>query len=232
MVTPTRLTRRCGCPQVVRRPDAPARADAEWRALTRLADLVPVPAVVDRQADGSIVIEFRQGEHGQDLIEQGHADEVLASCGALLRRLHALDPGRLVPGRHPSTHGVLYGDFGPNNIVLNSNDYTVTALFDWEFCMVGPVIGDIAWCEWIVRMHRPTHKQSLTPFFDAYGKRPSWGERQLAMVDRCRWLEAFAHRWDAHGEQELLWRRRVKQHGRNRGPRLPLRGSGRQGMDR
>jgi aminoglycoside phosphotransferase (APT) family kinase protein len=113
-------------------PDTLTRADAEWRALARLADLVPVPAVVDRQVDGSIVTESRPGEHGQDLIEEGHADEVLASCGALLRRLHALDPGRLVPGPHPSTHVVLHSDFGPNNILLDSGDYTITALLDWS----------------------------------------------------------------------------------------------------
>jgi aminoglycoside phosphotransferase (APT) family kinase protein len=190
-------------------PDALARAHAELTALTRLAHLMPVPAVVERHADGSIVTEFRSGEHGQDLIEEGHAHEVLASCGALLRRLHALDPGEVVPGRHPPTHVVLHGDFGPNNILFGSKDYTVTALLDWEFCTVGPAIGDIAWCEWIVRMHHPADKQSLTALFDAYGERPSWEARRLAMIDRCRRFEAFGHRWDAHGELELQWRRRI-----------------------
>jgi aminoglycoside phosphotransferase (APT) family kinase protein len=108
-------------------PDARARADAELTALTRLAHLVPVPAVVADHADGSIVMEFRSGEHGQDLIEKGHAHQVLASCGALLRRLHALDPRRLLPGLHPSTDVVLHGDFGPNNILFDSSDYTVSA---------------------------------------------------------------------------------------------------------
>jgi aminoglycoside phosphotransferase (APT) family kinase protein len=190
-------------------PDALARADAELTALTRLAELMPVPAVVDIHADGSIVTEFRPGEHGQDLIEDGHAHQVLASCGVLLRRLHALDPGRLLPGPHPSTHVVLHGDFGPNNILFKSNGYTVTALLDWEFSAIGPAIRDIAWCEWIVRMHHPTEKESLTAFFEAYGERPSWEARQLAMIDRCRWLEAFAHRRDAHGEREGQWRQRI-----------------------
>jgi aminoglycoside phosphotransferase (APT) family kinase protein len=172
---------------------------------------MPVPAVVGRHADGSIVIEFRPGEHGQDLIEGGHAQQVLASCGALLRRLHALDPGRLLPVRHPSTHVVLHGDFGPNNTLFDSNGYTVTALLDWEFCAIGPAIRDIAWCEWIVRMHHPTDKESLTAFFEAYGERPSWEARQLAMIDRCRWLEAFAQRWDAHGERARQWRQRIEE---------------------
>jgi aminoglycoside phosphotransferase (APT) family kinase protein len=193
-------------------PDALARADAELAALTRLASVMPVPAVLERRADRSIVMEFRPGQHGQDLIAEGHAHQVLACCGVLLRRLHGLDPGRVFPGRHPSTQVVLHGDFGPNNILFgsnDSNDYTVTALLDWEFCTVGPAILDIAWCEWIVRMHHPTEKASLAAFFEAYGARPSWRERQLAMIDRCRWLEAFAHRWDADGEGVLQWRRRI-----------------------
>jgi hypothetical protein len=32
-------------------------------------------------------------------------------------------------------------------------------------------------------------KESLPAFFEAYGERPSWEGRQLAMIDRCHWLE-------------------------------------------
>ncbi len=190
-------------------PDSLARSDAELTALTRLAHVMPVPAVLDRRADGSIVTEFRAGEHGQDLIDAGHADQVLASCGALLLRLHALDPSQLLSRRHPSTHVVLHGDFGPNNTLLDPHDYTVTALLDWEFCGVGLAIRDIAWCEWIVRMHHPTAADSLSAFFEAYGKRPPWQERQHAMVERCHWLEAFAHRWDPDGDGVREWQRRT-----------------------
>jgi aminoglycoside phosphotransferase (APT) family kinase protein len=192
-------------------PGAHARADAEFTALTRLVHVMPVPAVLDRHADGSIVVEFRAGEHGQDLIEDGHAHQVLAACGALLRRLHGLDPGLLLPGYHPSTHVVLHGDFGPNNALFDPHDYTVTALLDWEFCGVGAAISDIAWCEWIVRMHHPTAKDSLFAFFEAYGERPSWKQRQLAMIDRCHWLEAFARRWVPDGAGVRQWRQRTSE---------------------
>lgn len=192
-------------------PDSLVRAGAELAALTRLAEVMPVPAVLDRQADGSIVTEFRAGEHGQDLIDAGRAGQVLASCGALLRRLHALDPGLLSPGQHPRTCVVLHGDFGPNNALFDPRDYTVTALLDWEFCGVGPAIGDVAWCEWIVRMHHPAAVDSLAAFFDAYGHRPLWEQRQRAMVERCRWLEAFAQRWDADGDGVRVWQRRARE---------------------
>jgi hypothetical protein len=93
---------------------------------------------------------------------------------------------------------------------LDPHDYTVTALLDWEFCDVAPAIGDIAWCEWIVRMHHPSSTRSLAAFFDAYGQQPRWDERQRAMVDRCHWLEAFAQRWDPGGGGALAWRQRAR----------------------
>jgi aminoglycoside phosphotransferase (APT) family kinase protein len=192
-------------------PDARTRADTEFAALTRLAVLLPVPAVLDRHPDGSIVTEFRPGEHGQDLIDAGHAEAVLASCGALLRTLQSIPAGVLVPGRHPSTHVVVHGDFGPNNSLFDPDDHTVTALLDWEFSGVGPAIGDVAWCEWIVRMHHPAAVDSLPAFFAAYGERPRWDARQRAMVDRCRALEAFARRWDPPDEEGVhRWQERTR----------------------
>ncbi len=49
---------------------------------------------------------------------------------------------------------IRHGDFGPNNVLLDSATMTVTALLDWEFSTVGPRIDDLAWCEWIVRTAR------------------------------------------------------------------------------
>ena len=176
-------------------PDARKRARAEYVALTGLAGRMPVPAVFERQAEGALVIEFIEGAHGQDLIEAGHASEVLSSCGGLLRRLHALDPSLVGSAR--SAGVICHGDFGPNNVLLDRASHEVTALLDWEFSGVGDSITDIAWCEWIVRMHHPAAVDFLPALFDAYGARPPWPARQRTMLDRCRWLEAFARRWDA-----------------------------------
>ena len=192
-------------------PDARTRADTEFGALTRLADRLPVPVVLDRSPDGSIVTEFRPGEHGQDLIDAGHAAPVLTSCGRLLRQLHSISAGVLVPGKHPANHVVVHGDFGPNNTLFDPEAHTVTALLDWEFAGVGPAIDDVAWCEWIVRMHHPAAVDSLPSFFDAYGERPPWDARQRAMVDRCRALEAFARRWDPPDDEGVRrWQERAR----------------------
>jgi aminoglycoside phosphotransferase (APT) family kinase protein len=176
-------------------PDAQQRSRAEYVALTGLAGRMPVPAVIERQDDAALVIEFVEGAHGQELIDAGHSSEVLTSCGALLRRLHALDPA--IVGSSQSAGVICHGDFGPNNVLLDPAGHNVRALLDWEFSGVGGAIVDIAWCEWIVRMHHPAAVDHLPAFFDAYGARPPWPIRQQAMLDRCRWLEAFARRWDA-----------------------------------
>jgi aminoglycoside phosphotransferase (APT) family kinase protein len=191
-------------------PDSLARADAEFAALSRLDGVMPVPAVLDRQADGSIVMEFRAGEHGQDLIDAGRADRVMASSGALLRRLHGLSPSLLAPGDHAPGDVICHGDFGPNNLLFDPNTYTVTALLDWEFSGTGAAIGDLAWCEWIVRMHHPASVASLTAFFDAYGEPPPWEDRQSFMVERCLHLESFARRWDPDGEGVRVWQERAR----------------------
>ena len=190
-------------------PDAAARAAAELRALRGLHGRMPVARVVSA-GPRQLVTGFVSGEHGQDLLDAGHGAEVLAACGALLRRLHDLDPAILGSGV-PSRPGevIRHGDFGPNNVLLNSATMTVTALLDWEFSGVGARIDDLAWCEWIVRMHHPDAVVSLPAFFEAYGDRPEWVTRQTAMVDRCRWLEGFTRRWEPDGPGVRGWQDRT-----------------------
>lgn len=173
-------------------PDARSRCAAELRALTRLHRLLPVPAVIS-SAPAHLTTAFVAGEHGQDLIDARRADEVLAACGALLRQLQELDPAILDGGTCNGDCVIRHGDFGPNNVVLDS--MAVTALVDWEFSGVGPAIDDVAWCEWIVRMHHRAAVGSLPAFFEAYGSIPPWDDRKRAMLGRCRFLEEFCVRW-------------------------------------
>lgn len=178
--------------------------------MSRLHDVLPTPAVIAQEAGGTLVMGFMAGQHGQDLIDDGNADGVLSACGSLLRRLHSLNPALLAPAAHDASDVIRHGDFGPNNVLLDPQDYTVTALLDWEFSGIGMVIDDVAWCEWIVRMHHPGSVGSLPAFFDAYGARPSWPDRQAVMVSRCRWLEGFSGRWDPHGPGVPRWQERAQ----------------------
>jgi aminoglycoside phosphotransferase len=192
-------------------PDASARCAIELRALTHLQGMLPVPALVSAEP-GMLATAYVAGAHGQDLIEQGRAHDVLAGCGTILRHLHDLDPAIL--GAGPAEGGVggvvRHGDFGPNNLLFDLGTLAVTAVLDWEFSGIGEAIEDIAWCEWIVRMHHPHAVSAMPAFFDAYGSKPPWQERKAAMISRCRWLEAFCKRWEPHGAAAQQWQLRAE----------------------
>jgi aminoglycoside phosphotransferase (APT) family kinase protein len=57
----------------------------------------------------------------------------------------------------------------------------ITAVLDWEWAHPGDAVEDLAWCEWIIRMHHDAHVGLLSEFFDAYGLQPSWAQRKAAM---------------------------------------------------
>jgi aminoglycoside phosphotransferase (APT) family kinase protein len=187
-------------------PDAEARSAAELRALTALRGLVPVPEVISSEP-GVVVTAFVAGAHGQDLIADGRARDVLGGCGEVLRSLHALDPA-ILEASAAGSDVVRHGDFGPNNVLFDPATMAVTAVVDWEFSGVGNAIEDIAWCEWIVRMHHPDAVGAMPAFFEAYGSTPSWHERKSAMLARCRWLEAFCSRSDPDGAGTKQWQLR------------------------
>lgn len=135
---------------------------------------------------------------------------MLRACGQVLRVLQDLDPSVLRPGPHAARSVVVHGDFGPQNVLLDPADHTITAVLDWEFSGVGTAIADVAWCEWIVRTHHPQAVASLASFFDAYGERPPWAERRAAMLERCVELTRFCERGDPAGAGVTLWRERSR----------------------
>jgi aminoglycoside phosphotransferase (APT) family kinase protein len=201
-----------------RGPDAAARRARECLALTTLAGRLPVPALVahdliDADAAGAdgLWTEFVPGVQGQELIEARGAAPVLWACGEVLRAIHRLDARVALPGVPAPAGAVLvHGDYGPNNVLLDPDTLAVTAVVDWEWAHPGRPIEDLAWCEWIVRMHHAEHADRpdvLDALFDAYGDRPAWAERHGAMVDRCRELLRLGERWDA--EAARLWQERL-----------------------
>jgi aminoglycoside phosphotransferase (APT) family kinase protein len=175
----------------------------EW-----LRGRLPVPEVY-ATLPGELTMPFLPGEHGQDLIERGHARPVLRACGQLLRALHAIPvAGLKLPG--PAGRVLAHGDFGPNNTLLDPATFTVTALVDWEFAHLGDPVEDLAWCEWIVRAHHPVHREALEDFFAGYGGPiPAWPQRQAAIVTRCEQLVQFCWRWEPNGPGVALWAERA-----------------------
>lgn len=183
-------------------PGAEARLETERKMLRRLRRRVPVPAL-QSVTGTSLTTRFVPGAHGQDLLDDGLAKEVLTACGRTLAAIHALPAAR---GRV-----LVHGDFGPNNLILDPMTHETAAVLDWEWAHPGDPVEDLAWCEWIIRTHHPEHAAALPYFFESYGGEvPGWAERHAAMLARCRALIDFTGRWEPGGEGEHLWRRRLE----------------------
>ncbi|MEU9166574.1 phosphotransferase [Streptomyces sp. NPDC048420] len=191
-------------------PDAELRLHRERVLLTGLRGLLPVPPVVAAADGATLTLGFVAGTPGQELLDSGHAVQVLVSCGELLRRLHETDPSVLRAGADQSGKVLVHGDFGPHNMLLDPSTRAVTAVVDWEFAHLGDPVEDLAWCEWIVRTHHPAQRRALRHFFRAYGGEvPPWPVRKAAMLARCESLRQFCHRWEPHGSGVSQWRRRA-----------------------
>jgi hypothetical protein len=192
-----RLTR--DGPVVTKRYQGPGAADRRAReaaALTGLAGRLPVPALLPPAPGhttglGPLRMTFLDGVPGQELVDAGLASQVLRACGQVLRRVHATHPALagLTPARALGTV-LVHGDFGPNNVLLDSSGRAVTAILDWERVHAGDPVEDLAWCEWIIRMHHPDHADVLSSLFRAYGAWPAWPRRQAAMIAQCEQLLA------------------------------------------
>ncbi len=189
-----------------------ARSQLEHSVLCALRGRVPVPPVLGA-ADGCLTMRFVGGGHGQELLEAGHGDGVLRACGATLRRIHQLDVSQIaaaLPGPAGAGQVLVHGDYGPNNVLLDPATLEITAVLDWEWAHAGKPVEDLAWCEWIVRMHHPGQAGLLGVFFDAYGRAiPPWPARQAVMLGRCRSLRDLRHQQEPGGSGETQWAQRL-----------------------
>jgi hypothetical protein len=194
-------------------PDAKVRRDLEAGVLERLQGLLPVPPVLGDPGDAArmqLTLGFVRGAHGQDLLAAGRGAEVLQASGLILARVHDLAVAEVLPGSRAEPGEVLvHGDFGPNNLLFDLRVPEVVAVLDWEWSHVGQPIEDLAWCEWIVRMHHQEQVGELAALFTGYGTRPAWTERQSAMVARCQDLVNVCERRDSGGEAARLWQNRA-----------------------
>ena len=189
-------------------PGAEVRRELERAVLGRLQGLLPVPPVLD---GAEVTLGFVHGAHGQDLMDAGRATQVLHAGGRVLARIHELSPAEILPGSRAESGEVLvHGDFGPNNLLFDPETLEIAAVLDWEWAHSGHRIEDLAWCEWIVRMHHPAQTGALDAFFAGYGDRPSWADRQTAMLVRCGRLVDFCERWEPEGDGVREWQTRLR----------------------
>ena len=195
-----------------RGPGALTRSRREHAMLNALAGRIPVPAVLEAR-DGRLTMTFMPGVHGQELLEAGRAGAVLRACGTMLGRIQRIRPGEIaaaLPGPAGAGTVLVHGDYGPNNVLLDPAAAEITAVLDWEWAHAGDPAEDLAWCEWIVRMHHPRQASLLGEFFGAYrGQIPPWPARQAIMAGRCRSLLGFCRRQDPGGSGQAQWAHRL-----------------------
>jgi aminoglycoside phosphotransferase (APT) family kinase protein len=66
---------------------------------------------------------------------------------------------------------LVHGDYGPNNVLSAPDTFALTAVVDWKWGHPGQAVEDLAWCEWIIRMHHRTHVEAFEQSFDDCGQR-------------------------------------------------------------
>ncbi len=191
-------------------PDAAIRCARESLILTTLAGRLPVPPVLDRHRT-QLRLGLVPGRHGQELIDGGHAEQVFRACGLLLHRIQTIDAADVPALGGGSRQGVLvHGDYGPQNVLLDPASGEITALMDWEWAHAGDPVEDVAWFEWIIRMHHPSQVRFLGAFFGTYGRSPAWTLRHRAMIARTRGMLAFSERRQASAPDTRQWQQRLQ----------------------
>jgi len=189
-------------------PAAEACCAREAGALTALAGLLPVPLVITR---GPVTLQtaLAPGQHGQDLVDGGLAEPVLAACGRVLRQIHRLAVPAALGATWPGAV-LVHGDFGPNNVLLDAMAQRVTAVLDWEWAHAGDPIEDLAWCEFIIRLHHPGEVAALAAFYAAYGEQPAWPRRHEAIMCRCAEMRQMCESWEPGGASARAWAERIE----------------------
>jgi aminoglycoside phosphotransferase (APT) family kinase protein len=174
-------TRRDGA-AVVKEYEGNAAADrwaTEVAALADVADLLPVPRILEATEDPPVLrMAYVEGSPASTAL----TEDALHRMGVLLRDFQDAYRARTRLVR-------VHGDFGPNNVLL-SPDGAIAALIDWEWSRFGDPLVDAAWMEWALRIHYPGADPA--PFYDGYGRMPSWEDRHLSMVESVTWR---ARRW-------------------------------------
>ena len=180
-------------------------ARRELACLSSLGDHLPVATVMEADlAIPQLTLGVLPGEHGQDLIDGGHAHVVLHLAGATLEELRRL-PVWDVPDLDGDGPVIVHGDFGPQNLLFDLHDNRITGVLDWEFAHRGDPLEDLAWAEWIVRMHHPRTADALDSLFVGARWKPPWRDRHDEMLRRVRIHLAEAERTGSASP----WRRRL-----------------------
>jgi aminoglycoside phosphotransferase len=208
----TNDTRRDGSTVVKRYQgsDASVRRSTERVVLSRLAGGgVPLPSLLAETSE-ALHMQYVAGVPGQELIQAGHTPAILRTCGQVLRQIQAVDATAIFSVVPAAAAVLVHGDYGPHNMIFDPVTFAAAAVVDWEWAHVGDPVEDLAWCEWIVRMHHPEVVDELEHLFTGYGSRPCWSRRQAAMLAKCHFMLMRPRQADAPAVGERRWQQHIQ----------------------
>jgi hypothetical protein len=190
--------------------DAGTRLRREELCLRLLVDVLPVPSIMAKDEKRcAVLLGNITGTPGPDLIEVGRAHQALTAAGELLARLQTDASPVLMPRLDGIGIVAVHGDYGLHNLLFDSTGRQVTGLVDWESAHRGDVVEDLAWAEWIIRMHYPVAIDALDGLFTGYGAQPLWTARHGAMVTQCEKVRELCER-EGEPDTIAIWRARLR----------------------
>jgi len=83
-------------------------------------------------------------------------ENIRPSLGELMSRCRRQLEARVNCVEYPD-RGLIHGDYGGSNILVNIKNNEVSGIVDWEWALVGDVELDLAQLAWINSVGRPTH---------------------------------------------------------------------------
>jgi tRNA A-37 threonylcarbamoyl transferase component Bud32 len=149
-------------------------ADAQDRFLTELAMyrqlqfISFMPELLSYDQD-TLTIKTRHiaDRHAQDLLED-HCDSVPLILGKLVRALQVIAIDTIGEQKGIASNVLVYGDFGPQNLLFAHGSFSEPCLVEWEWAHFGDKSEDISLAEWIIRMHYAASKQMIASLYKGF----------------------------------------------------------------
>jgi thiamine kinase-like enzyme len=177
----------------------------------QLQDMPFMPELVGYDKDAlTISTRYVESRHAQDLLEE-HCDIVPFSLGKLARELQLVKVDAIAGSKRNEPDVLVHGDFGPQNLLFAPESFSERYLVDWEWAHFGDRFEDIAWAEWIIRMHYDSNQQMIASLYKGFGLVPPWETRHELMIRKCENILDFAKRDDDNTQAISMWIDRVAQ---------------------
>ena len=190
--------------------DAQNRFYTELTIYQKLQDESFMPQLLHYNEETfTIATRYIDTQHGQDLLKE-HPIQVPFALGELAKQLQTVQLDAIGKQKRKKGQVLVHGDFGPQNVLFGQTSTSKPYLVDWEWAHFGDEYEDVAWAEWIIRMHYNANQQMLKSLHDGFGMVPPWKIRHSAMLRNCERILDFAKR-DGNMAAISIWEARVVQ---------------------